>query len=210
MKFDNVLLTIAVIAVGVSLVSTGVVYFSIANLATQLTGYVTTGTANLSIESSATVNFTTDDIDWGSGKVDDASTKANLNTFENNNVSGGNWTLVTSGGMRIENVGNTNVSINLSGTKTAANFIGGTSPVYEWNITNVEASSCLNDTGGTDLLNLDTFHNVNITVGDGYVCGVFQFKSSADTIRVDFNLTIPEDAPTGAKTDTITATVNAA
>jgi hypothetical protein len=120
-------------------------------------------------------------------------------------VTGGNWTAAS--GLILQNIGNVNVSLNLTGTKTAAQFLGGTNPVYQWNISNVEANSCLNATGGTDFLNLNTFHNVNITIGNAGYCRIFQFIDSADSIRIDFNLTVPSDSQTGALSDTITATV---
>ena len=202
---------LAVIVVVISVFSIGVFYLSAKSLFSTLSGYATsTGTANLSVESSVTINFTTNQINWGSGRVNAGSPSATLNTEETGNVTNGNWTLQNAGGLRIQNIGNLNATLNLSGTKTAAQMIGGTSPTYSWNISNVEPSSCLNYTGGALGLDLNTFHDVNITVGTSFVCGRFQFIDSADTIRIDFNLTIPSDSMTGALGDVITATAFAA
>lgn len=205
MKEDNFLLAVAIAAVFVSLVAAGFTYFSMSNLVERITGYAT-GTVNLSVESTAAINFSTASISWGSGRVNPGASVASLTTFETNNVSGGNWTLVNPGGLRIENIGNLNVTLNLSGAKTAATLLGGTGPVYKWNITNVEASSCLNATGGTVgmVTPLNVFNDVNTTTV--IACNIFPFVSGSDSIRIDFNLTVPENSLTGSLGDIITAT----
>jgi|SRR3989338_1543082 len=201
-KFLGVLLVIVIIA---SLFSLGLVYFSTKGLFGAISGHVTsTGVANLSVESSAIINFTTNTISWGSGRVNAGSSSAGLNTFATNNVTNGNWTLQQGGGLRLQNLGNLNLTLNLSGTKTAAQLIGGTGPSYLWNISNVETGSCRNATGGISFLNLNVFYTVNTSTAE--YCRFFQFNDSQDTIRIDFNLTIPSDSLTGVLTDTITAT----
>lgn len=204
MKSDNLLLIIAVVAVVVSIFATGFTYFSIANLAEQITGYATQATANLTVETLAQVNFTNFSIAWGSGRVNPGATAASLITTGAGTVTNGNWT--ADDGLILENAGNVNVSLNITGNKAASAFIGGTNPAYQWNITNVEANSCINTTGGTGTLDLNTFHNVNTSLGASLVCNTFGFKASADTIRIDFNVTVPEDSSTGALTDLINAT----
>jgi len=201
-KFLGVLLVVVLIT---SLFSLGLVYLSARSLFGVISGHATsTGEANLSVETSATINFTTNTISWGSGRVNAGSSSAGLNTFAINNVTNGNWTLQQGGGLRIQNLGNLNVSLNLSGTKTAAQLIGGTGPSYLWNISNVETDSCRNATGGVSFLNLNVFYAVNTSTAE--YCRFFQFNDSQDTIRIDFNLTIPSDSLTGVLTDTITAT----
>ena len=108
--------------------------------------------------------------------------------------------------MRLENLGNSNVSINLSATKTAAQMISGSNPSYKWNISNAESLSCLNNSGGTDTTNghaLYNWYNPNTTTTE--FCRYFQAVGTADSIRIDFNLTIPSDSLTGSLGDTITA-----
>lgn len=199
---------LAVIAVIGSIVATGFTYFSVANLFSTITGHPTVGETNLTVETSAQINFTTFSVNFGSGRVNAGSTAANLFTTGAGSVTGGNWTAKT--GLILENTGNVNVSLNLTGAKTAAQFVGGTNPVYRWNITNAEANSCVNGsaiTNGEVGLDLNTFHNVNTTVGLSRVCPTFRFDSTADQIRIDFNITVPEDSLTGALGDVITATV---
>jgi hypothetical protein len=205
MKEEKFLLAIAVIAVLVSVMAAGFTYFSIANLAARISGF-TTGEFNLTVETTIEINYSVNSIDWSSGRVDSGSTSAYLDTTSGTVVNG-NWT-VNSVGLIIENIGNINGTINLSGTKTAAQLLGGTSPVYQWNVSNVEANSCVNATTGIHAAgqngteSLDKFLNVNTTTAQ--FCPILAFRDSGDSIRIDFNLTVPSDSLTGALGDVIT------
>ncbi len=164
------------------------------------------GTANLTIESVTNINFTTNNINWGSGSVSSGQASATLNTAAGaNNVTNGNWTGNTAG-LVIANIGNNNVSIDLKTGKTNATLLGGTTPDYEYNVTNVESGSCLNSTGGTDGLSLGSFSDVNTTDPGTRVCGRFRYATASNTIRIDIKLIIPSDSVTGAVGDIITAT----
>jgi len=208
MKDNNLVLTIAFIAVAISLISAGITYFSIANLVTQLSGYATSvGEANLTVASSANINFTTFVIDWSTGQVNLGETHAILNTADGT-VTNGNWTAV-SGGLVLENLGNVNVTLDLQTGKTPTQFLGGTNPGYMWNVTSLESNSCVNDSYE------EPFGDVNFTMYGVFaststsstrVCQYFNFISGADTIEIDINLSVPSDSLTGALTDTITAT----
>ncbi|MBM3231917.1 hypothetical protein FJZ21_00865 [Candidatus Pacearchaeota archaeon] len=193
----------------ISLFSVGVFYLSAKTLFSTISGYATSvGEANLTVESVVTINFTTARINWGSGRVNDGFSSAGLNTFATNNVTNGNWSLQNAGGLRIENLGNVNVTLNLSGTKTAASMIGGTSPGYRWNVTSFESGACRNSSGGTGALQTDFFYVVNTSTT--LFCNYFQFLDDRDVVRIDFNLTIPSDSFTGTLGDTITAVAFAA
>lgn len=188
----------------ISIFSVGVFYLSARTLFSTISGYATSvGEANLTVESAVIINFTTSRINWGSGRVNDGFTSAGLNTYATNNVTNGNWTLQNAGGLRIENLGNVNVTLNLSGSKTAAQMIGGSNPGYRWNITSFESGACRNSSGGTGALQTDFFYVVNTS--SALFCNYFQYLDDRDVIRIDFNLTIPSDSFTGALGDTITA-----
>ena len=212
MERHNLFVGLTVVAVVMAVLSLGFVYFSINSLLVKLSGFATSvGEANVTVETVAAINFTTAHISWGSGRVNDGFVSAGLNSYELSNVSNGNWTLVNRGGLRIENIGNVNVSLNLSATKSATQMIGGTGPSYSWNVTSVETHSCRNTTGGGAAnhgLPLSLHYNPNTTTTE--FCRFFQFNDSQDTVRIDFNLTIPSDSLTGALGDTITATAFAA
>lgn len=212
MEAERNFLPLAVILCLLSFVTLVYTYESTPNGFLSISGLVSSGEANLTIETQAVVNFTTRAINWGSGKVNQASSSASLTTFETNNVTGGNWTLTTSGGLKIENIGNVNVSLNLSVGKNASEFIGGTNPAYEWNLSNSEASSCTNAAGTGNAPRMNVFYQANTTLstnGGGLGCSVFRFETGNDEVRIDFNLTIPEDSYTGALGDVITATITA-
>lgn len=203
MKTDNVLMTIAVIALVVSVVGMGITYNYFAEFEEWITGYGVVGNINLTVETLAAINFSATNISFGSGQVDAGQSSAGL-VSSNGSISNGNWTAVTNG-MIIENVGNLNVTLNITAGSNAATFIGGISgggPVYEWNITNGdgEANSC----NGTTGLTLGAFETVSTDTRA--VCDAFNFQDAQDTIRIDVYLVIPDDATIGERTDVITAT----
>ncbi len=196
-----------VILLVILIFSVGFFYLSAKTLFSTISGYASsTGEANLTVETTVVINFTTARINWGSGRVNSGASSATLNTEATNNVTNGNWTLQNAGGLRVENIGNVNVTLNLSGTKTAAQMIGGTSPAYTWSFTEPESNSCLNSTGSSQTLP----DQVPVYTTTTLVCGRFRFTDSNDSLRIDFYLTVPSDSFTGALGDTITATAFAA
>ena len=218
-KTGSAFVFFAVLAIIASIFSLGLVYMSASTLLNKISGYVSSGEANLTVETKAEVNFTTNVITWGNGRVNQGGSAASLTTSNYTgifNVTGGNWTLDTdpkaagfqgTGGMKIENIGNVNVSLNLSAGKNAATFIGGTSPAYEWNLTAMEAGSCLNGTQQNISFTMDRLLTVTSAGASNIWCDVFPYEATKDTVRIDFNLTIPENSLTGALGDVITATV---
>jgi hypothetical protein len=190
MKSDNLLLAIAVIAVAVSIIGAGVTYNSVSVIQNMLTGYATsTGTINLTVASTASINFTTNNINWGSGQVTVGQTSATLNTAGGaTNVTNGNWTGNTAGFV-VENIGNVNVSFNLATGKNATTLLGGTSPSYQYNVTNVDPGSCINSTGFI----LGTFYDVNVSSTGTAVCDKLRSADTNDTVRIDVKLVIPSD-----------------
>jgi hypothetical protein len=91
----------------------------------------------------------------------------------------------------------------------AEEFIGGQAgggPLYQFNVTNVEAGSCIPPGG----FNLGDYHDVNDTSPGTRVCDVFRFDDSSDEIRIDILLRVPSDSLTGPLTDTMTATIEPA
>jgi len=215
MKADNLLLIVAIIAVVVAVLGAGITYNYLTSFRNKLTGFATgTGTINLSVESAAAINFTTNVINWGSGRVNAGSDNATLNTAGGaNNVTGGNWTGNTAGFV-VENIGNLNVTFDLKTGLNNVSLLGGSAgggPQYRYNVTNKDAGSCLNSTGGTDLsITLGTFYDVNTTDPGTRICGRFVIPDASDELRIDVKLIIPSDSKTGTISDTFTATFAAA
>jgi hypothetical protein len=209
---DRIFMFLTVFAVLASIVSVFLVYLSVDTLVNEISGLVTTGEANLTVETILQVNFTTNSINWSSGRVNQASTAASLITVGAGTIEGGNWT--ADSGLIIENIGNVNVSLNFSVGLNASDFIGGSNPVYEWNLSDkaTEANSCTNAAGSGDPPRFDLFYQANTTPSTalgGIGCSIFRFESANDQIRLDFNITVPEDSLTGGLGDVITATVTA-
>jgi len=203
-KIDRFMFILVVAALAIALVNVSLILtkfsdlFSIAGLATS------TGTVNVSIESSISINFTASHINWSYGMVDNGATNSTLYT-DGPLVLNGNWSTTGVSGLVLENIGTTNITLSLSAGKTAAELIGGASPSpeYQWNFSNSKDYSCTNHTGTNLSL---TYHNANASIG---VCDVFNYLDDRDEIRIDFRLVIPYNSLTGVRYDTITATGSA-
>lgn len=159
------------------------------------------GTVNLTVQKLASYNLTVDNINWSYGQVDDGQSFAILATT-NGTVENGNWTPVTEGFV-VQNDGNVDLVLDISFGKVAADFIGGTSPEYAYNITNNESNSCTVAGGFT----LGDWNEV--TVGTINICSNLSFDDEVDEIRIDFLLKIPEDSYIDARGDTLTVSVEA-
>ena len=211
MKNSKVITFLALIALTASIFSIGLVFNSTKTLFNVISGYATsTGEANLTIETVVAVNFTNAHINWGSGRVNNGAPNATLETTEGTgSVVNGNWTRVDTG-LILENIGNLNVTLNMSGTKTAAQMIGGTGPQYNWLFnfnTGENAATCLNASGASIGFS-DNYASVNTTSAE--ICRFFGFGNSNDALLIDFQVVVPSDSFTGALGDTITATAFAA
>lgn len=212
MKSENLLLAVAIIALVVSGFGTLFTSVSIQNFKTNwITGFPTaTGTANLSVESAAIINFTVYEINWSSGRVNTGAPNATLDTSAGT-VTGGNWT-ANSRGLILVNQGNTNVSLQLASGKSATTFIGGANPVYQWNVSGQfgNQSACLNATNGTTsdagvhVYNMSVFTGVSTAAF--LVCDKFQYHPQNNTVRIDIRLQVPSNSLTGSLSDTLTAT----
>ena len=174
-------------------------FISLVSFGLRLTGKASdTGILNVTIESIVNINFSVSNINFGGGNIDLGQSNATVDTL--GNVINGNWTPVTQG-FKIENIGTTNISLNLKTNKNASQFLGGTNPGYQYNITNAEAGSC-----SPGDVTLSQWHDVNNSgVGDK-ICSIFQFGQERNSIDVDLKLIIPFNAETGAHSDIFTAT----
>ena len=194
---------IAIVAVGVALVNLGITINKISNIK-QITGYAAadTGQANLTITSLASIAFVTNTVDWGSGHVNETPTSAYMDT--EGNVVDGNWSAVSQG-LTLQNDGNCNVTFTLTTSNDADGFIGGSASTnnYKIKISVNETDACQNMTP------LSSYTEATASAQDA--CGTpygLGFTSTLDAIDVDINITIPEDATSGAKGSIITASAN--
>jgi hypothetical protein len=177
-----------------------VIVVSVASLGLRLTGNaVDTGIINVTVESSANINFTTDQIDFGSGRVTLGQSNAVLESNDTA-ATNGNWSWGSAKYLVLENIGNTNVTVELKTNGNSTTMIGGNSPEYKLMFENVEAGSIT----GTGLVP-SVWSDAN-TTSPGSLLGNLSFVDDKDTIRIAVRLVIPSDSRTGTLTDTVTAT----
>lgn len=183
-------------------VSIAVIVISLFFIGMEVTGYASSdaGVVNVTIVSSASIVFTTALLDFSNGTVTPSTTAIldSESTVTNWNGAG------TSTGLVLENDGNVNVSFTLYANKTAASFIGGTTPAFKVKLSDAEAGSC---TGITS--NFSTYQAIgNGVANELLACTNFSYLLASDTVNIDVELTINDDA-TGAKTVGITAVATA-
>jgi len=195
----NLLMLVAIVAVGFATVNLIITIDKIGNIRT-ITGYeIDTATANLTISSQAVITFTNETTNWGTGNVDEAALSATLDT--EGTVTDGDWT-PNYVSLILQNDGNVNVILNLSVGKSAASFIGGSAdggPTYKLKIS-------ANDTGSCPANSLVTYTTATTALMPG--CASLAFADASDSINLDVQLKIPQDA-VGTKGDIITATATA-
>jgi hypothetical protein len=176
-----------------------VIVVSLASIGMQITGYAAvtdTAVVNVTVMTSAAINFTTDYINFGEGLVDGGQSGAHLHTNGTATVDG-NWTSLGSG-FTLENIGNVNLSLGLMADNDADGFIGGTNPQFRYLVSESagNAGSCASASGTwTDF----TTSNVS-------VCANFPIEDTRDEVDVDIHLYIPSDSNVGELTATVTAT----
>ncbi|HKL24202.1 MAG TPA: hypothetical protein VJ912_02620 [Candidatus Nanoarchaeia archaeon] len=200
MKQNNLLLILAIVAVVVAMANA----FIALNKVNSLTGHATEeGYANLTVSSTVNINFSQDTVNWGEGIVDVGEDNATLDTV-GPTVTGGNWTTTGVEPLILENIGNVNATINMRAASSAQDFLGGTSPAYEWNFTNNEANSCTQGAGVT----LGSY--ASTSTSNTEVCAPLNYLTGQNSLQIDIRLTVPYNSKIGSLSDTITAEATAA
>jgi len=202
-----------VFIVGVTLV---VLLFSTAVYYSRFKGEQVTGAAltdqaraRINITTRASINFTVNSVDWGSGYVNDTALYCQLNTEGLNNPANcTNFTTVYEG-LRLENDGNRNVELNLSTNNSAAQFLGGTGPAYQWKFGNNESDSCGSKGIGTNCVSnssaLQYQSYTTVSTASGEVCPCFRANNPSDLLNLELQIRVPSDSFTGLRESTITA-----
>jgi hypothetical protein len=164
-----------------------VIVIALASIGMKFTGFATaedTAVVNITIASSAAINFTTDFISFGSGSVNTGEASATVST-DADTVTG-TWQNTTPK-LVLENIGNVDVALGLKSDKVASDLIGGTSPSFKYKV----SDTCVK--GYTEFL-----------TSEAAICP-FPFANANDSITLDIKMLIPSDAIPGSKTAIITA-----
>jgi len=182
----------------ISYASIAVIAISLFFIGTELTGLAVTdnetGLVNVTIETSAALDFTTPLLDFGAGSVTGGAAGATIDS-EGTMTDGTGWT--SAGALILENIGNTNVTLNLTSNKTADDFIGGNSPTFKAKVIDNEGDAC---SGATQ--SFASYADINL--GQQIACSNFAYDDALDTVAIEFELYIPNNA-LGAKTVEIIA-----
>ena len=192
---SKLILTLSIIL----LIIIAVTFFLIFNKYGIMTGRVTdTGTANITINESASIIFTDDVCNFGGGYVNEIPTFAIV--YSNGTVvNGTDWGGCTNG-LTVTNIGNVNLTVDLNSTQNASGFIGGSEVrSFKWKAINSTGNnSCIGTSDITDYTEVDF-------TSPPTICSNLKWASGYNSMQIDFQLTIPKDA-VGTKGTVITAT----
>ncbi len=173
----------------ISYISIAVIVVSLFFIGTELTGFVTEGIVNVTIETSASINFTTALLDLGNGTVTPG--QAAIVSSDGSGAANQFWTgNQATGELVIENNGNVNVSLDLRADEEAATFIGGSSgQEFAILVAENESGSC------ASITSYSTY--TAITTADLEACSELGTDEAANSLTIDARLTIPDDSITG-------------
>lgn len=208
---SNRTLTILVAVTLLITIFSGFVFYSKFSKVDTISGaLVEQARARLNISSRASINWTVNLVDWGSGYVNETALYCQLNTEGLNNPANcTNFTTVYEG-LRLENDGNRNVQVNVSTNNSAAQFLGGTNPRYEWKWSNNETDSCGSKGIGVTCVTNASALNFQGSYSTVYtasteVCPCFRSNNPSDLLNLELQVRIPSDSFTGLRESTITA-----
>lgn len=208
-----------VVSLGGTFISLGIISSMSRGGGPSFTGFAVSpnATAQVTLESFSSIKFSQSSINFGTGSVNSTT---GINNCSLTTVDGPGWensaacaafSPVTNG-FTIENDGNANLTVELISNQSAAQFIGSTA-LFLWNVTLNESNSCVNITGARASVYPNT-SDACLGVEAGGACGsIFEsvstsykticpsllYDNAKDSLNVDINITIPYDAPTGAK-----------
>ena len=175
----------------------------------SVTGFALTdtGVTNFTINSSLSVVFTIDKVEFGAGLVNQSgSHTCSLNTTGDNGIpnihcSGFNNTVPS---LLIQNQGTLNATLNISVNGDNSTFVQGDSPsppLFWFRLTNEEANSCF----GSDLNQTYQFvapSGGNLTASEQQVVcenSAFDWNVGQRTLNLTVGIRIPQNSPPGYK-----------
>tara|TARA_Y100000310_G_scaffold286168_1_gene310104 strand:+ start:306 stop:968 length:663 start_codon:yes stop_codon:yes gene_type:complete len=204
---NNKLVAIIVVAI---LLSAGGSWLTL-NTVTGRSAGDTAGYGNLTVSSLTAIQILPGYryIDFGSGNVDAFAAIGHLYSANATMALGAgcqdcNWTLATGTNnkqnIQITNAGNTYINVTVLTNQTAADFLGGTGPVMEYNVTEHNATACTAALG--TIYNggfIPLRSNSNRTNVCNKLCPI-----NNDTLNISLHFGVPGDASAGVRDLNIT------
>jgi hypothetical protein len=222
MEISNKALMVLMVATIV--ISLGGAYISISSINQKLssfglnpiTGFATipNGTTTVTVNLLSSIKFSSPTVAFGSGTVNTSGNFNNCTLSTLGSNSGCTDFNVLTNGFTVENDGNANLTVELRSNISATDFIGIGSALFLWNVTVNESGSCVNTSSVRAVIEPNTSAGCLGTGNDEASCGsIFEsvsttnkvicpsllFADSSDALNIDINISIPDDAPTGAK-----------
>jgi len=184
--------TLAILLIAAIVFSVGGTLLSLTELGKVLgipviSGFGTLGEVNVTISPQISLNLTYPDINFGSGYVTAGSHDYACLNSEDGTATGWSAGSVEAAGIVVENIGNTDINVTFNMAQNVTEWLGGTSPRFEFKSSDNESDSCDNEVTTWTLV--DTDSNLNASI-----CGNLTAISSADSINFNINLTVPSDA----------------
>lgn len=200
----------------------------------EITGFGTTGTANVTITAQISINITSN-VDFGTG-TPAAGGPTELTTESNNTLGFANCTAAAGlppgqaqdcRGLEMENIGNVYINVTMSASSGPNAFFLGDDAQDEFQFATLpgnrskgKGGGCNNNTligpnlnnGSSNysvfpLSSSSTFLNwTDITTTTSPVCFNLSFDITKNAITIEFNISIPQDEPTGTRINTFTFT----
>jgi|TARA_Y100000310_G_scaffold238652_1_gene242131 hypothetical protein len=110
----------------------------------------------------------------------------------------------TGTGLVLNNTGNVDLRVDIVSNASNTTLFPGTQPLFLFNVSLAVGGDV--ETGGDILTNNGTDYGswTNVSTSSIFIVDNFTYLSTNDTIRIDFNVSIPVDATPGTKKATIT------
>jgi hypothetical protein len=173
-----------------------------------------TGTSNFSINSTISVVFTQNLVEFGVGIVNSSGNhNCTLNTSGPGMLNGAANPIngpdclgfnATLNPLRIQNQGTQNVTLNISFNSTNSQFVGGTTPSFTFRASVNDTGACGNSTS----LNFNTAMTEVTAADTNYsICNItkFNWQNNNRTVNLDLGIKLPQDVSPGQHKVIITA-----
>jgi hypothetical protein len=166
------------------------------------------GNVSLLISDVTWINFTVYTCNFGSGFVTAAVCTMNSSPYENVTGCSDNWDPATgcNGALELKNIGNNNVTLNMSWALSQTNFLGSSSAEFWYRMANGTRAGAGAEQGCHRNLINTSWTTVASDNQDITVCDDFAYEQSkGQFVHMHVQVAIPQDATEGYKSNRVTA-----